>query len=56
MKIPDRFIYDTNGDPFHLAGTRIYWDPDGTLMYNCPHCGRRPVPRHRVAELAHYAD
>jgi hypothetical protein len=56
MLRPDRFIYDANGDPFHLAGTRIYWDPDGALVYDCPHCGHHLMPLHLVAELARYAE
>jgi hypothetical protein len=49
-----RWLY-ANGGPFHLAGTRIYREADCSLSYECPHCGRRPVPRHLEGELAKYA-
>ena len=50
-----RFVYDANGSPFHLPGTRIHEEPDGTLTFECPHCGLHPVPRHKVSGLARYA-
>ena len=50
-----RLIYDANGNPFHLPGTDIYREPDGSLTYECPHCREHPVPRHMVAALAKYA-
>jgi hypothetical protein len=52
----DQFIYDPDGDPFHLAGTRIYRDQDGGLVYDCPHCGRHPVPLRLVAALTRYEE
>jgi hypothetical protein len=50
-----RFVYDANGNPFHLLGTQIHEQPDGELTYECPHCGLHPVPRHMVSDLAKYA-
>jgi hypothetical protein len=48
-------VYDANGNPFHLPGTRIYEESDGELTFVCPHCGLRPVPRHMVSDLAKHA-
>jgi len=44
-----------NGLPFHLPGTLIFEEADGDLVYECPHCGCRPVPRHWMASLRRYA-
>jgi hypothetical protein len=50
-----QLIFDANGNPFHLPGTRIYLEPDGHLTYECPRCGVHRVPRHLVKDLAKYA-
>jgi len=52
-----RFIYDANGNPFHLEGTKIWRTADGTLMFRCPspRCGEKPVPARLIRELAKYA-
>lgn len=49
-----RLLY-VNGNPFHLPGTLIYEEADGKLTYECPHCGRHPVPRHASRDLVKYA-
>jgi len=46
----ESFIYDAGGYPFHAIGTRIYREADGTLIYDCPHCGKHPVPSHKKRE------
>jgi len=51
-----RLLYDANGNPFHLPGTRIYEEPDGDLTYECPHCPPRRVPSQLVGGLAKYAE
>ncbi len=51
----DDLIRDKDGNLFHLPGTRIREEVSGQLTYDCPHCGRRPVPRSMVADLAKYA-
>ncbi len=56
MEIFDALVCDTASEPFHLPGIQIYWEPDGVLSYECPHCGRREVPRLLVKELAPYAE
>lgn len=50
-----RLLYDTNGNPFHLPGTRIYVEPDGELTYECPQCPPNRVPTHMVSGLARHA-
>jgi hypothetical protein len=52
----DTFVYDGHGNPFHLAGTRIFRESDGSLTYECPHCGRQRVPAHLVNHMARYAE
>jgi|HubBroStandDraft_1064217.scaffolds.fasta_scaffold1513439_1 hypothetical protein len=49
-----RLILDANGNPFHLPGTQIYEEPDGTLTYDCPHCKPQPVPKQMVRHMAKY--
>jgi hypothetical protein len=49
-----RLLY-VDGWPFHLAGTKVYREADGTLSFDCPHCGRRVVPRRYEKALARYA-
>ena len=44
-----------NGLPFHLAGTKVYREADGSLSFECPHCGVREVPRRYEKFLARYA-
>jgi hypothetical protein len=44
-----------NGSPFHTPGTRVFEEPDGTLIYECPHCGCRPVRQRWVVGLRRYA-
>jgi hypothetical protein len=41
--------------PFHEVGTAVFEEADGTLVYECPHCGCRPVPRLWAEELRRYA-
>jgi hypothetical protein len=43
------------GLPFHLAGTKVYREADGTPTFECPHCVRRGVPLHLEKALARYA-
>ncbi len=50
-----KYLYDADGNPFHSAGTRIYRDVDGELIYDCPCCGRHWVPSHKVSEMENYA-
>ena len=49
-----RMLY-VDGRPFHLAGTKVYREADGTLSFECPHCGRRAVPRRYEKSLGRYA-
>lgn len=51
----EAFLFDAADNPFHVAGTRIYREPAGTLSYECPHCGQRWVPRRLISDLAKYA-
>lgn len=51
----EAFLFDADVNPFHVAGTRIYREPDGALSYECPHCGQRWVPRRLMNDLAKYA-
>jgi len=55
MQYQDDLFRDANGQPCHLAGTKIYLEEDGTLTLECPHCGTRPVPRHREEALKQFA-
>jgi DNA-directed RNA polymerase subunit RPC12/RpoP len=48
-------LLDVDGSPFHAPGTMVFEEPDGTLVYECPHCGFRPVPRCWVDGLRRYA-
>jgi hypothetical protein len=43
------------GQSFHLPGTRIYRNADGSLSYVCPRCAEHPVPRHLELLLAPFA-
>jgi hypothetical protein len=45
-----------NGNLFHLPGTLTHKGEDGELLYTCPHCGTRPIPKHREEELASQED
>lgn len=52
MLLQDDLLRDAKGQPYHAPGTRIYWDGDGTLTYDCPNCGSgRPVPLFRRKDL-----
>jgi hypothetical protein len=55
MQSSDEFVYDADGNPFHLADTRIFREADGSLSYECSHCGRHGVPRRLWKDLAQYA-
>ena len=48
MQSQHELLYDADGNPFHMAGTRIYCDTDGTLYYICPHCREHPVPTRHI--------
>lgn len=48
----DTLLFDAVGNPFHVPGTRIYRERDGSLIYECPHCGRNQVPRRLAEDLA----
>jgi len=49
-----QLIY-VDGQPFHLPGTKIYREANGSLTYECPHCPPQEVRRHWENELAPYA-
>ncbi|MGA3043051.1 MAG: hypothetical protein ABSF54_19925 [Bryobacteraceae bacterium] len=51
----DDLIYDAEGKPFHLAGTRIFWD-GGELVYDCPHFKRHRVPTRLLNDLDEIAE
>ena len=55
MQHNDTFLSDAAGNPFHVAGTRIYRERDGNLSYECPHCDRHRVPRRLMNDLVKYA-
>jgi hypothetical protein len=55
MQAADEFLYDLNGNPFHLPGTRIYRERDGLLIYVCPSGEANYVPRRWVKHLVRYA-
>jgi predicted RNA-binding Zn-ribbon protein involved in translation (DUF1610 family) len=44
-----------NGLPFHAAGTRVFEEAEGTVIFECPQCGCRPVLRCWVEGLRGYA-
>jgi hypothetical protein len=48
------FLY-IDGWRFHLAGTKVYCEADGTLSFECPHCGTHEVPSQLEKALARYA-
>ena len=54
MKSDDELFF-ANGRAFHLAGTKIFEEPDGGLTFDCPHCGRRIVRRELEDALRQYA-
>jgi hypothetical protein len=51
----EALLFGVAGNPFHVAGTWIYREPDGSLSYQCPHCGRHRVPGRLMNDLAKYA-
>ena len=53
---PPQLLRDTEGEPFHAAGTRIFRERDYTLTFVCPHCGVRDVPSHMVKRLKQFAE